>query len=66
MESNISRELIEMLRFALKKAEPYPIEFLDELKLDDPRFELDNPEKDRINATLAKKFLIEHGIAIDN
>lgn len=64
MESSISKELIELLKIALAKAEPYPIEFLDTLGYDDPRFELDHPEKDRITATMAKKFIIEHNIDI--
>ena len=66
MASNISNELIEMLKTALKKADPYPVEFLDELGFDDLRFDLNSPEKDRINASLAKKFLVEHGIIIND
>lgn len=65
MESNISKELIDMMFIALKKAEPYPIEYLDEFGYDDPRYEDNYSEKDRVNATIAKKFLIENGINID-
>lgn len=66
MASNISNELLEMLKYALKKAAPYPVEYLDEIGYDDPRFDLENPEKDRINATIAKKFIEENGIDIYN
>lgn len=65
MESNMSKELIDMMFIALKKADPYPIEYLDELGYDDPRYEDNYSDKDRINATIAKKFLIENGINID-
>ncbi len=65
MESNISKELIDMMFTALKKAEPYPIEYLDELGYDDHRYEDDYSERDRINATIAKKFFIENGVNID-
>ncbi len=62
MESNISKELIDMFYLALNKAEPYPIEYLEEIGFDDKRFDDDYPEKDRINATLAKKYLLQYGL----
>lgn len=65
MDSNTPKELIEILKESLKRAEPYPIEYLDDLGYDDPRLKDDYPEKDRITATMAKKYMIEHGIPID-
>ena len=62
MASNISKELIDMMFIALKKADPYPIEYLDEFGYDDRRYEDNYYEKDRVNATIAKKFLLENGI----
>ena len=66
MESNISGELIALLKEALSKAEPYPLDSEEAIiKYDDPRMSDDHPEKDRVTATIALKFMIEHGITID-
>ena len=66
MESGISNELIEMLREALKCAEPYSLDSKEAVVLyDDPRLEDGHPEKSRLVATIALKFMKEHGIEFD-
>lgn len=66
MESNISKEFIKFLRDTVKKAEPYPLDSEEaKIKYDDHRLNDDYPEKDRINATMALRFLIDNNIPLD-
>lgn len=66
MESNISNELVEMLKEALRCAEPYPLDSKEAVVLyDDPRLENGHPDKPRLVATIALKFMKEHGIELD-
>lgn len=62
MASDTLNEAIRLSRIALERAEPFPVSYLDGLAYDDPRLEEDHPDIDRIFATLAKKFLDEHGV----
>ncbi len=66
MASDTLKEAIWLSREALKRAEPFPLSYLDSLAYDDPRLKDDHPDKDRITATIAKKFLIEHGLYEDD
>jgi hypothetical protein len=63
MEQNIQNDLqieriIELCKIALSKYEPYPF--------DEPKLQMyDNDlDENRVTATMAKKFLIEHGIEV--
>lgn len=57
MESDITKRQIELFKKIIEEFEPYPLEVLDSLQYDDKDY-----DEDRINATIAKKILLEHGI----
>lgn len=67
MESSISKEDIEFIRFVAKSAEPYPLDSKEaQIKYDDKRLlPGESAEKDRLLATSALKFLQEHGIPLE-
>jgi hypothetical protein len=59
MESSITKEQIELFKFVMEQAEPYTEEeFSQKYRYD----ETDENVSKRIDATMAKKILIEHGI----
>lgn len=59
MESSITKEQIELFKFVMEQAEPYTEEeFSQKYRYD----ETDEDVSKRIDATMAKKILIEHGI----
>ena len=60
MEQNITNTQIEFFKHIIELYEPYSLEELEKLKLDDKEH-----DPDRINATIAKKILIENGIIDD-
>lgn len=59
MARNITSENIAFYRGLLAQYEPYPLEVLDDLMFDDTRY-----DQNRIDATIAKKRLIECGISL--
>ena len=59
MARNFTSEEIAFYRELLSKYEPYPLEVLDDLMFDDTRY-----DQNRIDATIAKKRLLECGIVI--
>ena len=59
MARNITSENITFYRGLLAQYEPYPLEILDDLMFDDTRY-----DRNRIDATIAKKRLIECGIPL--
>lgn len=61
MASNISEDQIKLLKEVLSLAEPYPLDELDEHLFCDDKSE---ERIKRIEATLAKKLLLENGIDI--
>lgn len=65
MASDTLKEAIQLSLEALRRAEPFPLSYLDSLSYDDPRLKDGHPDKDRITATMAKRFLIEHGIEFE-
>lgn len=59
MESGITKEQIEFFKFIMGQAEPYTEEeFSEKFRYD----ETDESVSKRIDATMAKKILIEHGV----
>lgn len=65
MESNITKEDIDFIRYVAKSAEPYPLDSKEsQIKYDDKRLTGDTVEKDRLIATSALRFLVEHGIPL--
>lgn len=66
MGSNIPKALVELLKTAVKKTEPYPLDSEEAVvKYDDPRMQEGHPEYDRMTATIALKTLTEYGIPIE-
>ncbi len=59
MARNITSESISFYKDLLAKYEPYPLEILDDLMFDDTRY-----DQNRIDATFAKKRLLECGIPL--
>ena len=59
MAQSISDENIQYFRELIAKYEPYPLEILDDLMFDDTRY-----DDQRIQATYAKKRLLECGIPL--
>lgn len=65
MEQNIrnnevDERIVALCKIALEKYEPYPF--------DEPRLQMydSNLDENRLTATMAKKYLLEHGLEIDN
>lgn len=57
MASNISAEQVKQLKNLVAEYDPYPIEILDEYMFDDKQY-----DENRIDATIAKKILMENDI----
>lgn len=60
MELNITKEQIKLFKHILSLYEPYPLDVLDRLNFDNDEF-----DDHRVDATFAKKILIENGVNID-
>ena len=59
MASIISSSQVDSFRALIREFEPYPLEVLEDLMIDDNRY-----DENRINATIAKKILIDCGIPL--
>lgn len=59
MALNISSSQIDSLKAIIREFKPYPLEVLEDLMIDDKRY-----DENRINATIAKKMLLECGIPL--
>ena len=59
MASIISSSQVDSFRALIREIEPYPLEVLENLMIDDDRY-----DENRINATIAKKMLIDCGIPL--
>ena len=55
----ISSSQVDSFRALIREFEPYPLEVLENLMIDDDRY-----DENRINATIAKKMLIDCGIPL--
>ncbi len=60
MASIISSSQVDSFRALIREIEPYPLEVLEDLMIDDNRY-----DENRINATIAKKMLIDCGIPLE-
>ena len=56
----ISSSQVDSFRALIREFEPYPLEVLENLMIDDDRY-----DENRINATIAKKMLIDCGIPLE-
>lgn len=61
MVSSITREQVSRYRELISKYEPYPLEILDKIGFDN-----DGYDEKRVLATIAKKFLIENNVLIED
>ena len=59
MASIISSSQVDSFRALIREFEPYSLEVLEDLMIDDNRY-----DENRINATIAKKMLIDCGIPL--
>ncbi len=59
MDSNITKEQIDLCRYILSKYKPYPVDVLKDLNFDNDEYD-DN----RISATMAKKILSDNNIPL--